>query len=659
MSAREAENNDENGGPEVPLLDGINAAEYVLNLFLRNKFIEAKTTAQSLASRSMYHAVAYGTMLHLQATATLEPSDLEEATNHIKYAVKACLKKRRRAKFADNFVRSTSKAKTAFYATYTDDEAHAELCYAESLLQWVFLAVLQDEKLVTLIKSSIKLRECYKCYKTCWKIYKSKDWERRPTRASFECGVLMGVGAFNLLLSLLPSKVLSLLEIVGFSGKKEVGLQLLQEGSKIEHGVRDSLCALIILVYDLYATQMTGDTACDAIGDESVALEDARGLLPLWMKKAPNSAFLIFLRGRLAALSGSFQEAKEYFFKSISCQTDFHNFYHICYWEMMWCHCVQGEWMDAMKYAERLACESKWSNATYRYLQAVFIIQFLDEERRAAVCAKVHSRKGSTTAPLICDPKDDADGGVLAKNVEDLLENVPQMIQRIAGKSLPIEKFAMKKALRFFEQNKRLTLPGLEIMYLWSGFKLINDNRDLVNKFLLIIESKIHSLVDNQKNIINYADDFCLATLLKGVCLRCLRKRFQAKMCFTEVLLNEKLIRLDKYLLPFSEAELCQVALEEGEIDEAKSHLEKAWNYTKYSLEARLHFRLHSLTAQIKALKDPKQRVSKSLQATPVSSWHNGLNKFTDNDENPFDIQFNSSLGNDDDSQITLELNAK
>ncbi|EUB56265.1 Tetratricopeptide repeat protein 39B [Echinococcus granulosus] len=652
MSIEETNDNGENGQAEVPLMDGVNAAESVLNQFLQNKFIEAKTTAQSLASRSMYHAVAYGTMLHLQATATLEPSDLEKATNHIKYAVKACLMKRRKAKFADNFTRSTSKAKAAFYAAYSDDEAHAELCYAESLLQWVFLAVLQDEKLVTLIKSSIKLRECYKCYRTCWKIYKNKDWEDRPTRASFECGVLMGVGAFNLLLSLLPSKVLSLLEIAGFSGKKEVGLQLLQEGSKIEHGVRDSLCALIRLVYDLYATQMT-------VGDEGAALADARGLLPIWMTKCPNSAFFLFLRGRLATLSGDFRGAKDYFFKSISCQTDFQNFYHICYWEMMWCHCVQGEWMDAMKYAERLACESKWSNATYRYLQAVFIIQFLDEERIAAAHSNNTSRKASSPAPVDCDPKDDADGGVLAKNVEDLLESVPQMIQRIAGKSLPIEKFALKKALRFFEQGKRLTLPGLEIMYLWSGFKLINDNRDLVNKFLLIIEAKIHSLVDNQKNITNYTEDFCLATLLKGVCLRCLRKRFQARMCFMEVLMNEKAIRLDRYLLPFSEVELCQIALEEGEIDEAKSHLDKAWNYTRYSLEARLHFRLHSLSAQIKALKNPKLRGSKSLQATPVNSWHNGLNKFSDNDENPFDIQFNSSLGNYDDNQITLELNAE
>ncbi|VDM33484.1 unnamed protein product [Hydatigera taeniaeformis] len=73
----------------------------------------------------MYHAVAYGTMLHLQATATLEPSDLDEATSSIKYAVKACMKKRRKAKFADNFAKSTSKAKAAFYAAYSDGKTIA------------------------------------------------------------------------------------------------------------------------------------------------------------------------------------------------------------------------------------------------------------------------------------------------------------------------------------------------------------------------------------------------------------------------------------------------------------------------------------------------------------------------------------------------------
>ncbi len=40
---------------------------------------------------------------------------------------------------------------------------------------------------------------------------------------------------------------------------------------------------------------------------------------------------------------------------------------------------------------------------------------------------------------------------------------------------------------------------------------------------------------------------------------------------------SEKAITLDKYVLPFSEVELCQIALEEGDIEEAKKHLEKAW----------------------------------------------------------------------------------
>ncbi|KAM7533182.1 hypothetical protein Aperf_G00000119735 [Anoplocephala perfoliata] len=638
-------------------MDGINAADHVLTLFLQNHFNEAKATAQSLANRSMYHAVAYGTMLHLQATATLEPNELEEATKYIKYAVKVCMKNRRKGKFSDNFAKSTVKAKTAFYASYTDEEAHAELCYAESLLQWVFLALVQDEKLVTLIKSSIKIRECYKCYKTCWKIYKNKNWEHRPTRASFECGVLMGVGAFNLLLSLLPAKVLSLLEIVGFSGKKELGLQLLREGSKIQHAVRDSLCALIILVYDLYAIQTTGDTACNAVGDEVAALADARELLPQWIKKYPTSAFFSFLNGRLAQVSGDFVKARDYFFNSISAQSEFVNFQHICYWELMWCHCVQAEWMDAMKYAERLSCESKWSNATYRYLKAAFIIQFLDDERRAALCG---SETGSSlTVPIKSDPNEDADGGTLSRHVTELLENVPQMIQRIAGKSLPVEKFAMKKALRYFEQGNRLTLPGLELMYLWSGFKYISNNENLLNKFLLIIESNIQSLVANKNEIINFTDDFCVATLLKGVCLRCLRKNFQAKMCFTEVIMSEKSIRLDRYVLPFSQVELCQIAMGEGDFNEAKSHFDKAWTYSKYSLETRLNFRLHSLATHLKTMKDAKQRSTESSEVTPVGSWHNGLDKYADEDENSFSIQFDPKIERLSDSPIQLELDSE
>lgn len=80
--------------------------------------------------------------------------------------------------------------------------------------------------------------------------------------------------------------------------------------------------------------------------------------------------------------------------------------------------------MDAMKYAERLSCESKWSHATYGYLKAAFIIQFLDDERRNAAIENACSRKSSITMPITSNPKDDVDGGTLAKHAEELLELV-------------------------------------------------------------------------------------------------------------------------------------------------------------------------------------------------------------------------------------------
>lgn len=51
-------------------------------------------------------------------------------------------------------------------------------------------------------------------------ILEKRQWEKSSSKKHFESGVRMGVGTFNLMVSLLPGRVIRLLEFIGFSGNK-------------------------------------------------------------------------------------------------------------------------------------------------------------------------------------------------------------------------------------------------------------------------------------------------------------------------------------------------------------------------------------------------------------------------------------------------------
>lgn len=51
------------------------------------------------------------------------------------------------------------------YESYTDLEAHAELCSAEALLLKALLTFIEDETLSSMIKGGMKIRTCFNSYK--------------------------------------------------------------------------------------------------------------------------------------------------------------------------------------------------------------------------------------------------------------------------------------------------------------------------------------------------------------------------------------------------------------------------------------------------------------------------------------------------------------
>ncbi|KAG7255973.1 hypothetical protein CRUP_019203 [Coryphaenoides rupestris] len=92
-----------------------------------------------------------------------------------------------------------------------------------------------------------------------------------------------------------------------------------------------------------------------------------------------------------------------------------------------------------------------------------------------------------------------------------------------------------------------------------------------------------------------HPDDCCLVQMLKGLCLKHLGRLLQAELCFTQVLSRERQIRYDHYLVPFTLYELGLLYKQQGDVAKATTYIENAKsNYKDYSMESRLHFRIHA-----------------------------------------------------------------
>lgn len=78
--------------------------------------------------------------------------------------------------------------------------------------------------------------------------------------------------------------------------------------------------------------------------------------------------------------------------------------------------------------------------------------------------------------------------------IDNLMMQAPTYKQRIAGKSLPMEKFVVKKTERYFAQKKNLIMPVFELMYVWNLFRIIGKRQDLMLNIFKRIEEEEREL---------------------------------------------------------------------------------------------------------------------------------------------------------------------
>lgn len=597
---------------EKVLADAIKMTNIAVNLCLSNKFLQAQAKLEPWINESMYHALGYSTIMYLQAMMTFEPQAIQQASNSNKLALDVCERYRRKHTWTESF---TSWIWNPSYDNLTEVERHAELCYAECLFMRALLTFIQDENLVSFIRGALKIRSAYQTYKTCLDMvtHQPSSLQHSPQRKDFEGGVHLGIGGFNLMLSLLPAKIIKLLEWVGFSGDKFLGLDHLDQGCR-DQNLRSPMCAMVLLAYHSVITYYLGNGEGDVMYAEEI--------LQPHLKAFPKGAIFLYYAGRIKQVQGKLDEATKSYNDSIAVQSEWKQFHHICYWELMWCYSYEGDWATAYHYASVLLKESRWSRTSYMYLKACF-----------RVMARI------TNLELA---REDDQG---EKDTEEyLFRRLPEYKQRIAGKSVPFEKFSIHKANKYLDQGNHLFLPGMELILLWNGFKVLHRRPDLVESMLKLVQTSLVELEETKGKNTNYMDDLCLGYLLQGMCYRCVNKPKEAMESLLNAVNGSKDLVKDFYLAPFACAEVGFLYLEEGDLDQAKEYLNKTRkDYENHLLQSRLHFRIHSALQEIKHRRKQAKEAAKMEKKQSKRSKNGVTNNNSSIDEDSISISLGGS----------------
>lgn len=216
----------------------------------------------------------------------------------------------------------------------------------------------------------------------------------------------------------------------------------------------------------------------------------------------PNGVWFLFFKGRLEFMKGNLDEALSWYKRSWKSQNVWTQFHHICFWEMLWVNSLKLDWREAILFSTYLVENSKWSRTMYTY-------------QKASLMCMLNPKELSSSEK---------------RTITTLMQEVPVYKQRIAGKSLPMEKFACRRSERFLTTGT-LILPAIELMFLWNLFKILGKHFQLAEGVYKLIEKTLTTFNEADANdpIRKYeTDNRALLLLLKGACLRHMKSPLQS-----------------------------------------------------------------------------------------------------------------------------------
>ncbi|WFD31104.1 hypothetical protein MSPP1_002137 [Malassezia sp. CBS 17886] len=488
---------------DAELLDDLEVAHDAMELFLNGQMREAESLCAEGADHRLYRSVGMSLINTVKSIMTFEPEDMRVAMRCCKHsmAIADSLRKKQ------NRITKLLGQKNGSLASKTVIQQHAELVYAESLMARAVIGILYSGDTVGFIRQALNLRTAYTIMRDLLRMVERADSQIEEANINgrssgktvdqdLRSGVFLGNGLCSLILSLLPKRLLRVMEGFGLIGDRRYALELFARAggwskskrlpaiSAENEGVRRPLCDMAILVYHL--------VIASALPVTDVDLSFADKVLSWNLTRFPKGIFFLFFSARLYGAQALPEKAVEYYRSAIESQREYKQLHHLCFWGLSLTYLSTSDFDRSYECYDVLSRESNWSKAIYQYAKGAMLYE-----------SSAANRQQSNA----------------------IMRTVPKLVKKIAGRHIPFERFVKLKSIKFVEHPTQLGLPALEFSYLWHCLAQTPVFMLMGNQL-----TRIDEVIDHLETFENPAafgtgeSDFyslyCLAFFLRGVALR-------------------------------------------------------------------------------------------------------------------------------------------
>ncbi|GAB1609947.1 tetratricopeptide repeat protein 39C-like [Argonauta hians] len=389
------------------LSDECEIAQTGIHMLLNNGFREAKLLFDSHKNYSPLMHAGSTFVLFMQALMSFEEEKIEEATKALQETEKKCDPES--GVFKNLRRRFSKKKRNPEVQINSEDRMQRQIIIADSLLYQAVLTFTHQD-IPSYIKGGWLLRKAWKIYEklhhditemlrrstpssstsrtklshstdsisssnsdvrlsdnNCTSCTDGNDNELTPDVLERLLGAVnFGYGTFQLCVSMVPPKILKLIEFLGFEGDREAGLAALNETSNS----KDMKAPLAILGLLWYHTVLRPFFALDGI-KISAGISDAELLIKNQEKEFPHSSLFLFFKGRIHTLKRENEVALSLYRQALTVAAGQREIELMCLYEIGWCNLMKLRWTECLYAFQRLRDESKWSKCYYSYLLAV------------------------------------------------------------------------------------------------------------------------------------------------------------------------------------------------------------------------------------------------------------------------------------------------